>query len=293
MRRSTFSTNVYCEPIAIQAGYQFEVHQVSYQAEDAYSCFTHFHQVHEFIIFEDVEGTYFHSQGQAAIQPHDVIFTPALETHDYELTDHAKSWHIIQFLPQFLIDNELHHEEAMLRHGLHLRLKAKEWQDVKLQVSWLLESYAADPHSIKSATLLKLIVIWLVAHGEPVSHDAKKSLIISQNYQRLMPILNLFRQQELVDLTLVEAAALCHISTSYFSRMFKRTFKCNYSQYLVQHKLYSGARILGQTNRSVTEISYDLNFSNPSHFIALFKKHFGITPKQYRSQMQRTKLTGI
>ncbi|MEZ9138779.1 MULTISPECIES: helix-turn-helix domain-containing protein, partial [unclassified Shewanella] len=277
---------VYCEAFAIKPGYQFEVHQVSFQPNEQYTCLMHFHQVHEFIIFEDIEGHYFHSQGQSELENKDIIFTPALDTHHYQLTNKAKSWHIIQILPEFLLNNDLYQQEAILRHGMHLRLNENQWQEIQLQVQWLQQSYNEDPHSLKSATLLKLIIISLVANGKPVTENPKNKIVMSQNYKKLTPILNLFRQQELVDLTLVEAAALCHISASYFSRMFKRTFKCNYSQYLLQHKLHSSARWLGQTNKTITEISYDLNFSNPSHFISLFKKHFSVTPNQYRKQIR-------
>lgn len=278
---------IHCEPISIKPGYQFEVHRVAYQRNEVYACMMHFHQVHEFIIFEDVQGMYYHSQGQSAIQKGDVVFTPALETHDYELTEHAKAWYIIQFMPQFLIDNGLLYEEAILRRGLQLRFSQQDWQSIQQQVNWLEQSYLDDPHSVKSATLLKLIIIWLVAQGKAVLPNAERALVTDASYKKLSPILSLFREQDVVELTLVEAAAMCHISTSYFSRLFKRTFNCNYSQFVVQHKLYTSARWLGQSEKSITQISYDLNFSNPSHFISMFKRYFSKTPNQYRKALRK------
>lgn len=51
--------NTYCEPFCIQQGYNFEIHHVNYDDEDPYSCFMHFHEVHELIVFEQIEGAFF------------------------------------------------------------------------------------------------------------------------------------------------------------------------------------------------------------------------------------------
>lgn len=247
----------------------------------------HFHQVHEFIIFDQIDGDYFCANGRSLLLDNDVVFTPALETHDFELLDKPKTWHIIQFLPSFLVEQGLEYEESMLRKGVHLRLEPQQWQIIRQQVDWLLTSYQQDPHSNQSHTLLKLLIIWIVAHATQVSDSVADTNVNSKNYQRLLPVMDLFKQPQHVTLSLVDAAELCGLSSAYFSRIFKQTFRCNYSQYLVQHKLHIGARMLSQTTNSITEISYDLDFSNPSHFIAQFKKQFSITPKKYRMQIHQ------
>lgn len=280
---------VYCEPFCIQKGFQFEIHHVSYQENDGYSCFMHFHEVHELIIFDEIDGTYFYSQGESKLLNNDIVFTPGLETHDFELSKKNKSWTIIQFLPEFLNQAGLEKESSFLQQGMHLRLNEQQLLNVKQQVKWLHESYSQNPHSNKSLTLLKLLIIWLVEHAKPVMAPHNQPITLTKGYDRLKPVVNLFRHQSYVELNLVEAAKLCHISTSYFSRLFKSVFRCNFSEYTVRHKLYSAARLLSQQSMSITDISYELNFSNPSHFIALFKKQFGITPKKYRSDLQGRK----
>ncbi|MCZ2721640.1 AraC family transcriptional regulator [Marinomonas sp. 15G1-11] len=278
-------TQTYCEPFCIQEGFQFEVHSISYKARESYSCFMHFHEVHEFIIFDEIDGSYFYSQGESQLKDNDIVFTPALETHDFELSNKKKSWTIIQFLPEFLAENNLMKEASFLQFGIHLRLNKEQLANVQTQVKWLKDSYSIDPHSVMSLTLLKLLILWVVEHAKPVSHLHAQPITTSKGYERLAPVIDLFRHNTYVELSLVEAAELCHISTSYFSRLFKSIFRFNFSEYTVRHKLYSAARMLTQTNKSITEISYELEFSNPSHFISLFKKQFNITPKQYRNEL--------
>ncbi|WP_096085074.1 helix-turn-helix transcriptional regulator [Agaribacterium haliotis] len=274
--------NTYCEPFCIKEGYNFEIHYVSYTEQDPYSCFMHFHEVHELIVFEEIEGSFFYHQGKSELQDNDLVFTPALETHDFECSDRPKSWYIVQFLPSFLEEHGLAQAEAFFKYGMHLRLSEAHKDNIRQVVSWLHESYQADPFSDKSQSLLKLLLAWIAEVATPVKQPHTDSVARPMNDVRLEPILNLFRRNKSVDLSLNEAAELCHLSPSYFSRLFKSVFRYNYSEYSIRHRLYSAARLLCQSDYSVTDVSYELNFSSPSHFIALFKKQFGVTPKKYK-----------
>lgn len=279
------SERVYCEPFCIQKGYSFEIHHVSYGVSDQYSCFMHFHEVHELIIFQSVDGTYFYNQGQSKLQNSDIVFTPSLETHDFELQPGAKSWHIIQFLPEFLDSEDLTDARMFFQRGMHLRLSPQDMQSLSQQIQWLFESYQKDPHSELSISILKLLLLWLAEKSQSVKPIGMEPVRNTQNLQRLKPVIERFRKAASVNLSLEQAAELCHLSPSYFSRLFKSVFRCNYSEYVNQHKLYNAARMLSQTTKSITQVSYELEFSSPSHFIALFKRQFGMTPKKYQSQV--------
>lgn len=278
---------VYCEPFCIEKGYQFEIHNVQYEENDAYSCFLHFHEVHEFIIFEQIDGCYYYNQGESRLIDNDIVFTPALETHNFDLSERPKSWYIIQFLPELFNEVELQKASSLLQHGQHLRLPQKDIEIVQQMVKWLHQCYQNNPLSGESLMLLRLIILWIAEHSQAVTTPNSMPITSSIGYEKLSPAIDLFRQNKSVELTLTEAASLCHISPSHFSRMFKSIFRCNFSQYSLQHKLYSAARLISQSDKSMTEISYELNFSSPSHFISQFKKQFAVTPKKYRSEIKQ------
>lgn len=277
--------SVYCEPYCIESGNPFEIHRVSYQTDEPYSCLMHFHEVHEFIIFDEIDGSYYNNQGQSKLQQNDIVFTPALEVHDFDVTAHAKSWHIVQLMPEYFQKEGLMECESIFQQGLHLRLPKEQTENIRQQVKWLMESYQQDPLSDKSLTLLKLLVLWIAEHAKPVVATNVVSINHSANIRKLMPVLEAFRQDAAVELTMVEAANLCHISPSHFSRQFKKVFRSSFSEYALRHKLYVAARQLSMRNRTVTDISYDLNFSSPSHFIAQFKRQFGTTPLQFQKDV--------
>ena len=72
----------------------------------------------------------------------------------------------------------------------------------------------------------------------------------------------------------------------YSERNLKRRFKLATEitpiQYLQLARLEKAKKLLIATNRSVNEISYAVGYENCSFFIRLFKKHLGVTPKQWR-----------
>lgn len=81
------------------------------------------------------------------------------------------------------------------------------------------------------------------------------------------------------NITVSEIAYDLNMSLPSFSSKFKKVMGMTPNDYLTNLKLNEAARLLKFS--SVTEIAYDLGYENISHFIKLFKKKFGLTPKQY------------
>ncbi len=52
-------------------------------------------------------------------------------------------------------------------------------------------------------------------------------------------------------------------------------------KYILNYKLELGRHLLMSKKYSVKEISYQMGYSAPTHFVVAFKKKFGITPKKY------------
>lgn len=81
------------------------------------------------------------------------------------------------------------------------------------------------------------------------------------------------------NITVSEIAYALNMSLPSFSSKFKKVMGMTPNDYLTNLKLNEAARLLKLN--SVTEVAYDLGYENISHFISLFRKKFGLTPKQY------------
>lgn len=79
-------------------------------------------------------------------------------------------------------------------------------------------------------------------------------------------------------------ADLCHLSPSYFSRLFKREVGENFSEYVNQLKIQTAKEMMRTTGRSVSDISSILGFRDISYFIKVFKKSENITPYEYQKR---------
>lgn len=77
-------------------------------------------------------------------------------------------------------------------------------------------------------------------------------------------------------------AYICNISSSYFSKIFKRETGYNFSTYVNNVKTRKAAEILETSSEPITNISIDLGYDDCGYFIKVFKKNFGVTPAAYR-----------
>ena len=84
-----------------------------------------------------------------------------------------------------------------------------------------------------------------------------------------------------------EMASLCHLSPSYFSRIFLRELGENYTDWMNRRKMGWAKELLRESSESVTRIATELGYVDTSYFIKVFKKFEGITPLVYRQHKYR------
>lgn len=71
------------------------------------------------------------------------------------------------------------------------------------------------------------------------------------------------------------------ISETKLRRNFKNEMNISVYNYIIKKKI-DEAKVLLKSNYTISEISYMLDFSNPSHFSKVFKKNTGHSPKKFR-----------
>ena len=79
-----------------------------------------------------------------------------------------------------------------------------------------------------------------------------------------------------------ELAEMVGLSRSHFSRAFQATIGQSPQEFLIQRRLCEARNLLADTEQAISDIALTSGFSSQSHMTKAFKKHLGITPKQYR-----------
>ena len=72
------------------------------------------------------------------------------------------------------------------------------------------------------------------------------------------------------------------------TRIFKKYMHCTITQYVNKTNLQYAKVLLVNTEMTLAEITSELHFESTSHFHNLFKKHFKITPAEYRRINRRS-----
>ncbi len=84
--------------------------------------------------------------------------------------------------------------------------------------------------------------------------------------------------------SLSELAAAVHVSPIYFHSVFKSVHGVTPLSYLTQMRM-DRAKILLQTqSMTPAQIAEACGFASETYFTTVFKKHFGITPRQFRQR---------
>ncbi|MBT9588948.1 helix-turn-helix transcriptional regulator [bacterium] len=82
--------------------------------------------------------------------------------------------------------------------------------------------------------------------------------------------------------SLSEWAEVACLSRFHFLRLFKRVFQSTPGQYLIGLRLDHARRELRASRRSILEVALNAGFQSASQFSTAFRRHFGVSPRQWR-----------
>lgn len=89
------------------------------------------------------------------------------------------------------------------------------------------------------------------------------------------------------ELNLEELAEKFNYSSSYLSKLFKTELGINFYEYLIRCRLQHAVSDLGG-ERKIADIAMENGFSDVRAFNKMFRRHFGATPSEYRSQLKES-----
>lgn len=88
-------------------------------------------------------------------------------------------------------------------------------------------------------------------------------------------------------ITVEDLLPVSGLSRSYLSRLFLRETGQSIARYITLRKLEAAREALEFTDQPISEVANVFAFSSQSHFISVFREHFGLTPGEYRRRSHR------
>ncbi len=94
-----------------------------------------------------------------------------------------------------------------------------------------------------------------------------------------------FNEHYSEDICIDEYAKTHNMSTSWFIRNFKQYTGITPMQYILSKRIYNAEALLQNSQYNVTEISLIVGYDNPLYFSRIFKKVKGLSPSEYRKNI--------
>lgn len=123
----------------------------------------------------------------------------------------------------------------------------------------------------------------------PPPHDAGSTPPLHDGDKKLLDKLNQMIEAELCnsDLSLDELTKAMNLSASTFYRKIKSLTGLSPNEYVRHYRLRSAARMIDQGNLNISEVAFRSGFGTLSYFSSMFKKHYGMTPSEYKNRRHK------
>lgn len=131
------------------------------------------------------------------------------------------------------------------------------------------------PYSDESMRLLQVLVDQLA------NADQLDSYLPSSQDPLLTPVLSLLEDQPADNRPLDQLAALAHTTERTLMRRARRELGISIAEWKQRLRLVKAMPKL-EAGEKVESVALEMGYSSASAFIAMFKKHLGVTPDEYR-----------
>lgn len=278
------SIGTICEPIEVDPVRPARIDRVFQPGDNpAPARFPHFHDAIELVWFDQVAGQLVSEDGIFELAAGTLVFVPSMRQHDFAIGCGPQHWMVAHIDPSMLAAAS----ESGIRCAdrcVIVRFDTDRRARMSMLFSWLAELAVDEAvHRPAIGMIVNLLLIEISGQSKAIASQPATTFT---PLDRLRPALEFIARDPAAAISLGQAATLCHLSDSYFSRRFKAIFGINFSDYLRSYRLRIAARRLLTSGARIADIAYETGFATPAHFTAAFRERYGVAPRSYRAQAQ-------
>ena len=146
---------------------------------------------------------------------------------------------------------------------------------------------------------MKGIVSWVISNKVPLYdldgnvagicglfRDLYKAGEESKRYFDLAEVVEYINRNYTQEIKSKDLAKIIGVSVSQLNRKFKKAMGQSPISYLIEVRVEAAKKMLLESTKSITEISYDCGFNNQTYFNRQFKKLTGVSPKAFRKNLK-------
>lgn len=219
-----------------------------------------------------------------SIKSNDIFVMNPLELHHILLEDHA-------VLLSLTISNdfavtlfpELETRTIDCRSFLYSESQQDTFDIIRIKFSRIFNAYNKQGYELQTSIRLYLAEI-IADLVEYYSINKEKSIMHKNGQDGLLKVIDYMHYHYEENITLKAMSEKTFLSMTYLSHLFKKQMHTTFTQYLNTIRLQHAVTLL-KRDITITELSEQVGFASTNAFIKTFKKHYGMTPGQYKSEL--------
>lgn len=260
--------------------------------EDQYPVPAHWHYYIEILYITEGTGDIVLNGQSYRIKENDVVFAMPRDVHAITLLPNTPfNYIVLKFDPDMLFEKP--EKSFMLKNILPIldpiapqfKILNNERHTTTLrhELEDTLVLFSDEPYAFEllaKANILKLFydyITFLSDNGIKVFEEKRQYKELSH----ILPAYEFIHSHFKENISAKDVAEHCHLSYSYFSRVFKRLSGISFTKYLNFMRITEAEKLLLHSDASVTKVSYDVGFSDTSYFIKQFRAFKQMTPSEY------------
>ena len=144
-----------------------------------------------------------------------------------------------------------------------------------------------DPHSLflsqSTELLVRHLVRWHSNAAQARWRHAQRPVAHALEPRQLARVLDYVETHLTGEIRLEALAAIAGMSNNHFIRAFRAATRQTPYAYVIGQRLVRATQALKRNNHPVARIAADAGFTSASCFANVFKRHFGLSPAEYRA----------
>lgn len=203
---------------------------------------------------------------------------------------------VIQFNDAFLGDDFFNKFELQLIKKLFQKSACGILfhSDTQAEVNHLLMALVEEKSNFRILISLLEVLQRMASSDEYILLDqhrviAERSLA---ERERINPVLAYLVENFRKQVSLDAAASIANMTTNAFCKYFKKVTRKTFMETIIEYRLNYAIQQLVQTDKPISEISFESGFGDVSHFYKMFKAKMHLSPLNYRKRFMRNLLTG-
>jgi AraC family transcriptional regulator, transcriptional activator of pobA len=244
----------------------------------------HRHDHEELIIVTKGDYVHFIDFNKESMSAPAVVYVAQGKVHQFLPNANTRGW-VIRFNTEFLPGTMFHFYSYYLdsiRYEINTDFCIDNLESLCSLMFSEFQQRPIDFNTIKH--LLGALVSKLESLGKrnvlPDDNSNKSQLITFNNFLKILE--SNFRRDVGVDFY----AEKMNMSVRNLNLISKNIIKKSITEIIDTRKLIEARQLLIDTNKSVSEIGYELGYAEKSYFTRVFRKKTGSTPSKFRSDMQ-------